>query len=157
MKFRAVFSIASMMLVIVVIVALIAGSSKVTPYNSHSMHDVSSYHKEGFNTLTYTEINNPSAPAEKSNDKSLGYSSALEGSEPQQSPSKVEGFQGLQSAPFADEKVIDIYSQVKGSSECPANPYSNSKGYLCMTPTDTSLLMTRGGNQTGSFDFQMGP
>jgi hypothetical protein len=155
MKFSLAFTIASAILVIIVIVALIVGSSKIRPYNAHSIHDLSSYPQEGFDTvssLPYSEVDNPSAPESKAKDQTLGYSSAME-----QGPSKVEGFEGLQSAPYTDEKVLDIYSQVKGSSNCPESPYSNSKGYLCMDPTGVNLLMTRGGNQTGAFDSQMGP
>jgi len=155
MKFSLAFTIASAILVIIVIVGLVMGSSTVSPYNAHSIHDVSSYPQEGFDTvssLPYSEVNNPSAPESKSKDKTLGYSSAS-----LQGPSKVEGFEGLQSAAYTDEKILDIYSQVNGSSSCPESPYSNSKGYLCMDPTGANLLMTRGGNQTGMFDSQMGP
>ena len=45
---------------------------------------------------------------------------------------------------------IDIYSTIRGDTNCPPNPYSNSKGYLCIGNSGLAydMLMTRGGNQT---------
>ena len=70
----------------------------------------------------------------------------------QQPGKKVEGFQGLQSSPIADEKPIDIFSQDKGSLSCPSYGYHNSKGQLCLDDAQIKLLKTRGANATGRSD-----
>ena len=64
---------------------------------------------------------------------------------------KVEGF-ALQPAPFADNELIDRYSQTPASAECvgQSSGYSKSTGGLCMSEEDKRLLSTRGGNATGS-------
>lgn len=62
---------------------------------------------------------------------------------------KTEGFQGLQSSPYNDEKPIDHFSQLSSGKECEYSPYSNSKGYLCLDEKAKQMLSTRGGNQTG--------
>jgi len=61
----------------------------------------------------------------------------------------VEGFQGLQSAPYGSEQPLDKYSQLSGSKTCTPSPYSNSQGYLCLDEQTSSLLSTRGANATG--------
>lgn len=61
---------------------------------------------------------------------------------------KTEGFEGLQSSPYTDEKPIDLFSQLKASNSCSPSPYSNSQGYLCLDEITSQLLSTRGGNQT---------
>lgn len=61
---------------------------------------------------------------------------------------KTEGFEGLQSSPYTDEKPIDLFSQLKASNSCTPSPYSNSQGYLCLDDQTKQLLLTRGGNQT---------
>lgn len=62
---------------------------------------------------------------------------------------KTEGFAGLQSAPYNEEKPIDIFSQLPSGGKCTSSPYSNSQGYLCLDENAKNLLLTRGGNQTG--------
>lgn len=62
---------------------------------------------------------------------------------------KTEGFEGLQSSPYTDEKPIDYFSQLPSGGNCEYSPYSNSKGYLCLDEKAKNLLLTRGGNQTG--------
>lgn len=68
----------------------------------------------------------------------------------------VEGFEGLHSAPYAETKPLDIFSQAQGGLECKSYGYSNSKGPLCLDATQIKLLSTRGGNATG-VDSQIGP
>ena len=68
----------------------------------------------------------------------------------------VEGFEGLLSAPYAESKPLDIFSQAVGGLECKSYGYSNSKGPLCLDATQIKLLSTRGGNATG-VDSQIGP
>ena len=68
----------------------------------------------------------------------------------------VEGFEGLQSAPYAKSAPIDTFSQAVGGLECKSYGYTNSKGPLCLDATQVRLLSTRGGNATG-IDSQIGP
>jgi hypothetical protein len=69
----------------------------------------------------------------------------------------TEGFQGLQSSPYVDEKPIDVFSSVKGSLECDkkSSNLHNSRGGLCLSSEQLNLLKTRGMNSTGG-DFQIG-
>ena len=63
-----------------------------------------------------------------------------------------EGFATLNdvSATYShDEHNIDIYSQANGDQSCDPNPYSNSRGYLCLNSEQKGQLLTRGHNQTG--------
>jgi hypothetical protein len=62
---------------------------------------------------------------------------------------KTEGFHGLQSSPYGDEKSLDYFSELPSGGSCAPSPYSNSKGYLCLDDKAKNLLLTRGGNQTG--------
>lgn len=62
---------------------------------------------------------------------------------------KTEGFQGIQSSPYGQEKPIDIFSGLPSGNSCAPSPYSNSKGYLCLDENAKNQLLTRGGNQTG--------
>ena len=61
---------------------------------------------------------------------------------------KTEGFQGIQSSPYGEEKPIDVFSGLPSGNSCTPSPYSNSKGYLCLDENTKQLLLTRGGNQT---------
>lgn len=65
-----------------------------------------------------------------------------------------EGFMGLLSfsSPVDSEKPLDIYSQAKGSLNCPSYGYYNSKGPLCLDNNQMRLLQTRGGNASGRMD-----
>lgn len=64
--------------------------------------------------------------------------------------SPIKGFAGVQGSATNNESSIDIFSSVKGDISCPPNPYSNSKGYLCIGTSGLpyDMLTTRGGNQT---------
>jgi hypothetical protein len=67
------------------------------------------------------------------------------------------GFNGLFSKPGVVDSNIDIFSNAKGSPSCFGNSsgLSNSMGSLCLDNNLTTLLRTRGGNQT-SGDMQIG-
>jgi len=160
MKFRLDFIIAAVVLVVIVITSISSSVVDYVPYNSNPMH---AYHfsREGFAGLNYSSVSGDSS---STGGAPIGYSDfASSGNVTTSAPSssinttaKVEGFQGLQSAPFVEEKPIDIYSQNKGSNDCPPNPYSNSKGYLCMSEGEINLLKTRGGNQSAHFSSGIG-
>jgi len=63
--------------------------------------------------------------------------------------SKIEGFEGLQPAPYQSEAVIDIFSGTPGSLSCKGSGLTNSMGELCLTDQQKQMLQTRGGNATG--------
>jgi hypothetical protein len=156
--FRLDFIIAAVVLVVIVIVSISSSVVDVVPYNSNPMHAYQ-FSREGFSGLNYSSINGDNANTLSNSNAPLGYTDfSVSGNVTTAVPdssvtttAKIEGFQGLQTAPYAEEKPIDIYSQTKGDMECPANPYSNSKGYLCMNEGEINLLKTRGGNQSVNF------
>ena len=160
MKFRLDFIIAAVVLVVIVIVSISSSVVDVVPYNSNPMHAYQ-FSREGFAGLNYSSVSGDSS---STGGAPLGYtdfsaSGNVTTSAPRASvatTSKVEGFHGLQSAAYAEEKPIDIYSQNKGAMDCPPNPYSNSKGYLCMSEGEINLLKTRGGNQSTHFGSEIG-
>uniref|UniRef100_A0A6C0JJP5 Uncharacterized protein n=1 Tax=viral metagenome TaxID=1070528 RepID=A0A6C0JJP5_9ZZZZ len=67
---------------------------------------------------------------------------------------KVHGIDGLFCKPFVADSRIDRFSEAKGSASCfgKSSGLSNSKGSLCLGNDLTTLLRTRGGNQTGGPD-----
>jgi hypothetical protein len=157
MKFRLDFIIAAVVLVVIVIVSISSSVVDVVPYNSNPMHAYQ-FSREGFSGLNYSSIEGDKATPLSIGNAPLGYTdfsvSGVTTSAPNSSiatTAKIEGFEGLQSAAYSEEKPIDIYSQAKGTMECAPNPYSNSKGYLCMSEGELNLLRTRGGNQSAHF------
>lgn len=68
---------------------------------------------------------------------------------------KVEGFEGLQSSPYGEDKPLDIYSSAKGDLTCQSVGMYNSKGPLCLDETQKKMLQTRGANATGR-PFEIG-
>lgn len=72
--------------------------------------------------------------------------------------SKKEGMTPIiHPSPSSTDTSLDMYSLERGSNSCIPSPYSNSQGYLCMTPEQVKLLSTRGGNQTGGSDLNVSP
>ena len=61
---------------------------------------------------------------------------------------KVNGFNGLLSSSDYIEPSNDFLATVNGSLDCGSQSYgySNSRGFLCMTPEQVNILTTRGGN-----------
>ena len=137
MKFRFEYLIVFVVLYVVIIMSLGCSCVKVSPYYKDNLYSNQTKF-EAFSALspaTYTsDVGNVlSVPA-----------------------TKVEGFEGLQSAPFSTEIPIDIFSQAQGNLSCPPVGYSNSLGPLCLDKTQMNLLLTRGGNSTGK-DSEIGP
>ena len=71
------------------------------------------------------------------------------------SKKKVEGFEGLMSSPYGEEKPLDIYSTAKGDLTCQSVGMYNSKGPLCLDENQKKMLQTRGANATGR-PFEIG-
>jgi len=67
------------------------------------------------------------------------------------------GFNGIFCKPGVADNTIDVFSNAKGSPTCfgSSSGLSNSMGSLCLDNNLTTLLRTRGGNQT-SGDMQIG-
>jgi hypothetical protein len=65
---------------------------------------------------------------------------------------KVYGFDGLFCEPGVADNKIDSFADTPGSLSCfgKSSGLTNSKGSLCLTDTQKTLLSTRGGNQTGA-------
>lgn len=59
------------------------------------------------------------------------------------------GMQTMGFSPVGSDTKLDMFSLNRGSNSCIPSSYSNSQGYICMTPEQQKLLSTRGGNQSG--------
>ena len=70
-------------------------------------------------------------------------------------PKKVEGFESLFPAPYADTALIDPFFKAETKAECQGSGLTKGSGSLCLTPELKNLLQTRGNNATGG-DFQIG-
>jgi hypothetical protein len=142
MKFNTNLIIAAVVFVFVVLFSIGFSCTKVSPYYKDNLFP--KYFKyEAFEPMK---------------DEKRSFSSWVSGNaevKPAE-PVKVEGFQGLQSAPFEVQGVIDVFSQAQGSPSCPPIPYSNSMGFLCLDDKQKTLLTTRGGNATGK-PMELGP
>lgn len=144
MKVNTPYILVGIVFLVVIIMSLGCSCSKVSPYYKDNIF-AHQFSYEGFGTLSPGEFISQSAQA--GNAYTMGNSMG--------GNVKVEGFEGLQSAPYTAEIPIDIFSNAVGNARCEANPYSNSKGYLCLDSTQKNLLKTRGGNSTGK-DSQIG-
>lgn len=85
----------------------------------------------------------------------LNPTSGLSSSKPGNTNTSKESFSGMDTitaSKLNNDVVLDTYSLEKGSLSCAASPYSNSQGYICMTPVQQQQLSTRGGNQTNIGD-----
>jgi len=92
-------------------------------------------HKEGF---------------EPNSDEKKKYAEAFESSE---APAiKVSGFSGLMSGAYGNEKIIGFMYNNESNLTCKSYGYTNSKGNICLSPSDIKLLTTRGGNAGGAPD-----
>ena len=67
---------------------------------------------------------------------------------------KVNGFSGIYGSPDSPDRK-DFFYGTSGSLASPSFGYSNSKGFLSLSPEQQKLLTTRGGNATG-VDSQIG-
>lgn len=133
------------------------------------------------NNLPSQDTENWSSPKPRSGESINSSSSLISSSDPVSTSKKTLSFQdedsdtqeplqnkkpnnkkeGMTSmvhpSPVSTNTSLDMYSLERGSSSCTPSPYSNSKGYICMTPEQTKLLNTRGGNQTGGYDLNVVP
>jgi hypothetical protein len=135
-------------LFLVILIALLLGTSRIDGYTS-AKSSLSEYPYEGFEAIQsafekrYAEAFEP-----KSNEKK--YAEAFEASE--SAPIKVNGFGGLMSGAYGNEKIIGFMYNNDANTTCKSYGYTNSKGNICLSDSDIKLLTTRGGNAGGASD-----
>lgn len=122
MKYNSMYVFAAVIIGLFVILSLVMGTCNVQPYSSDSLfkHE---YPYEGFEMKTQEKMSN----GEK----------------------KVEGFEGLMPAPFAENKMLDPFYKAETKPECQGSGLTKGNGSLCLTPELEMLLKTRGKNATG--------
>jgi hypothetical protein len=121
MKYNSMYILAAVIIGLFVVLSLVMGTCNVQPYSSDSLfkHE---YPYEGFES-TSVEI-------------------VTQGK-------KVEGFEGLMPAPFAENKMLDPFFKAETKPECQGSGLTKGNGSLCLTPELEMLLKTRGKNATG--------
>lgn len=127
---------------LVVVILFCMFSCKVVPYTKESLFS-REYPYEGFSEYT-------AEPAPKK-------ASTADAAANKKKDTKTEGFESMPADITATDDKLDFYSQLPSSNKCKASPYSNSKGYLCMTQEANDLLVTRGGNATNELRIQDAP
>lgn len=132
MKLNTQLLILGAVLFFVILIALYAGTGPI-PYSKDSLFS-KEYPYEGMEN-----INEPTPEMKVILDK-IGVKTGEK---------KVEGFSGLLSSPYGEDKSLDMFSQLSSGKSCAPSPYSNSQGYLCLDGNASRLLQTRGGNATG--------
>ena len=142
MKFNTNLVIAAVVFVFVVLFSIGFSCTKVSPYYKDNL----------FPKYFKYEAFAPMTDEKKIFANWVSGNAAVKSAE----PVKVEGFEGLQGAPFEVQGVIDVFSQAQGSPSCPPVPYSNSMGFLCLDDKQKALLTTRGGNASGK-PMELGP
>ena len=122
MKYNSMYILAAVIIGLFVVLSLVMGTCNVKPYSNDSLfkHE---YPYEGFEMKTQEKISN----GEK----------------------KVEGFEGLMPAPFAENKMLDPFFKAETKPECQGSGLTKGNGSLCLTPELQMLLKTRGKNATG--------
>jgi hypothetical protein len=121
MKYNSMYILAAVIIGLFVVLSLVMGTCNVQPYSSDSLfkHE---YPYEGFEP--------------NKDKKSENYN-------------KVEGFEGLMPAPFAENKMLDPFFKAETKPECQGSGLTKGNGSLCLTPELEMLLKTRGKNATG--------
>ena len=125
MKIRSIYIIIALVLALIAVFATSCGCYNVVPYSNNSLfkHE---YLFEGLENEDKEEFTE-----EESEDK------------------KVEGFEGLMPAPFAENKMLDPFFKAETKPECQGSGLTKGNGSVCLTPELELLLKTRGKNATG--------
>ena len=138
-------------LFVIIIVAMMFSTGGLSPYDEHNAKSLSQYPYEGFASAMDYFHNRNSPPADFVPPiTTTGSASAMKTNS---FTTKVEGFQGLQSGTYAPQQRIDDIIYSSAGPDCNGKKYgqlTTSKGYLCLSDKDVTLLTTRGGNSTGS-------
>lgn len=147
-------------LFVIIIVAMMFSTGGLSPYDEHNAKSLSQYPYEGFASAMDYFYNRNSPPADfvppvtatipATTATTATTASAMKTND---FTTKVEGFQGLQSGTYAPQQRIDDIIYSSAGPDCNGKKYgqlTTSKGYLCLSDKDVTLLTTRGGNSTGS-------
>lgn len=143
MKFdRTTCCILCSVVFLIIIVSLFSGAGYV-PYVPVNLFP-KQFAYEGFAQMDYSSA---STNASMDTYKSFLIDSAQSGD-----CKKLHGFNGLFCQPLVADKKIDMFVDTPGSMSCSgtSSGLTNSKGGVCLTEAQKTMLMTRGGNQTGA-------
>jgi hypothetical protein len=121
MKYNSIYVLAAVIIGIFIVLSLVMGTTTVLPYSSSEIFK-KEFPYEGFDTET---------PGMSNKEK------------------KVEGFEGLMPAPYAESKMLDPFFKAETKPECQGSGLTKGNGSLCLTPELEMLLKTRGRNATG--------
>jgi len=121
MKYNSIYVLAAVVIGIFIVLSLVMGTTTVLPYSSSEIFK-KEFPYEGFET----EFPNMSNKEKK-----------------------VEGFEGLMPAPYAESKMLDPFFKAETKPECQGSGLTKGNGSLCLTPELEMLLKTRGRNATG--------
>jgi hypothetical protein len=120
MKIRSIYIIIALVLALIAVFATSYGCYNVVPYSNNSPFK---------NEYVFEGLEN------KESDDS--------------EEKKVEGFEGLMPAPFAESKLLDPFFKAESKPDCQGSGLTKGSGGLCLTPELKILLQTRGKNSTG--------
>jgi hypothetical protein len=129
MKIRSIYIIIALVLALIAIFATSCGCYNVVPYSNNSpfKHEYVFEGLENEDKEEKEEFTEEEEPEEK----------------------KVEGFEGLMPAPFAESKLLDPFFKAESKPDCQGSGLTKGAGGLCLTPELKILLQTRGKNATG--------
>jgi hypothetical protein len=121
MKYNSIYVLTAVVIGIFIVLSLVMGTTTFVPYSSSEIFK-KEFPYEGFDTET---------PDMSNKEK------------------KVEGFEGLMPAPYAESKMLDPFFKADTKPECQGSGLTKGNGSLCLTPELEMLLKTRGKNATG--------
>lgn len=132
-------------LIVLIIVAMMFGSSGIVPSYGFESKSLQSHPYEGFaQAMEYFE--------NREDEEFEGFASlnpADYGSAPGESsvPIKVTGFDGVQgNANVENSGLMGYLAMNAANTDCINYGYTKSTGQVCFSPADVKLLTTRGGN-----------
>jgi len=135
-------------LVVLLLGALIMNSQNFVPANELNTFTKNYPYNEGFKSIK--ELDRKTEYSTYPDNNPLDSYSKWEITPNNNSCYKVMGINGLVCSPSVnDTNPKDIYSEAKGSLDCPSYGLSNSKGFLCLDNKQKLLYTTRGGNASG--------
>jgi hypothetical protein len=135
------------LLLVIFIGAMLANSGIVGYSSSKTLNE---YPYEGFAQIKENYDKRQEAFEAMDEYEKKKYAEAFE---PMDSPAiKVNGFNGIQSGAYGDEKIIGFMYNNESNTSCKPFGYTNSKGNICLSQEDIKMLTTRGGNALGASD-----
>ena len=128
-------------IIVISLILYISGLNTYTPYHNPYSRFLQGNAYEGFDATPYSTVKenaNIDNPVDK---YSINPSAGVR---------KMRGFDGIFPSPDFNDSKIDTFLDLPGSLDCTPGTMSNSKGYLCLGPSQIKLLTTRGGNAAGN-------